>query len=79
MMNEIKTDMEAADAAMKKEREALKGMAESLEQFRSGTPDYKRLEEEIARRQANLATQVQLQKKDFLLREARVHYTVTRK
>lgn len=76
MMNEIKTDMEAADAAMKKEREALKGMAESLDQFRSGTPDYKRLEEEIARRQSNLATQVQLQKKEFLLREARVHYTV---
>lgn len=76
MMNEIKTDMEAADTAMKKERDALKGMAESLDQFRAGTPDYKRLEEEIARRQANLATQVQLQKKDFLLREARVHYTV---
>ncbi len=76
MMNEIKADMEAADAAVKKERDTLKGMVDSLEQFRSGTPDYKRLEEEIARRQADMATRVQLQKKEFLLREARVHYTV---
>lgn len=76
MMNEIKADMEAADGAVKKERDTLKGMVDSMEQFRSGTPDYKRLEEEIARRQADLATRVQLQKKEFLLREARVHYTV---
>jgi Skp family chaperone for outer membrane proteins len=76
MMNEIKADMEAADGVVKKERDTLKGMVDSMEQFRSGTPDYKRLEEEIARRQADLATRVQLQKKEFLLREARVHYSV---
>jgi len=76
MMNEIKADMEAADTAVKKERDTLKGMADSLEQFRPGTPDYKRLEEEIARRQADMATRVQLQKKEFLLREAQVHYSV---
>jgi len=68
--------MEAAEANVKKERDTLKSLVDSLEQYRAGTPDYKRLEEDITRRQADLATRVQLQKKDFLLREARVHYTV---
>jgi outer membrane protein len=49
---------------------------ERLQEFRKGTPDYKQMEEELAKRQADLQVQVQLRKNEFLQREAKIYHTV---
>ena len=75
MMEDMKADVERAEAQVQAEREAIRRLMERLEQFR-GTPDYKAMEEEDANRQGALAVQIQLQKKEFLQREARIYYTI---
>jgi Skp family chaperone for outer membrane proteins len=76
MMDDMKADVERAEAQVKSERETINKLAERLQEFRKGTPDYKQMEEELAKRQADLAVQVQLQKNDFLQREAKIYHNV---
>jgi len=77
-MAELQADVEGAETAVKKERDQLKALADRLTEHRSGSPEYKQLEEEIARLQSNMAVKVQLQKKEFLQREAKIYHTVYR-
>jgi Skp family chaperone for outer membrane proteins len=76
MMEDMKADVERAEAQVKAQREAINKLAERLQEFRKGTPDYKQMEEELAKRQADLAVQVQLQKNEFLQREAKIYHNV---
>lgn len=76
MMEDMKADVERAEAQVKTGRETIIKMAERLREFRKGTPDYKQMEETLAKRQAELAVQVQLQKTDFLQREAKIYHAV---
>lgn len=76
MMQQMQAQVEAAEQEVKKEREQLKQLAERLEEHRAGTPDYKQLEEQLARKQSDLNTKIQLQKKEFLQQEAKVYHTV---
>jgi Skp family chaperone for outer membrane proteins len=76
MMEDMKADVERAEAQVKSEREKITKQAEQLQEFRKGTPDYKQMEEELAKRQADLAVQVQLQKNEFLQREAKIYHNV---
>jgi Skp family chaperone for outer membrane proteins len=76
MMDEMKSDVENAEANVNRERETLRKLVEQIDGFRKGTPDYKSMEEEIARREADLSVKVQLQRKEFLLREAKIYHTV---
>ena len=75
-MEEMKTDVERAEAAVKQEREAITKLAEQLQEFRKGTVEYKQMEEQLAKRQADLSVQVTLTKNKFLQREAEVYYGV---
>jgi len=75
MMDDLKADVERAEAQVQAEREAIKKLTERLENFR-GTPEYKAMEEEVAKRQSDLTVQIQLQRKEFLQREARIYYNV---
>lgn len=76
MVNEMKADLDKAEAELRKERDSLKALNEQISELRAGTPEYKQREEEIARRQSDLAVRLQLQKKEFMQREARNYYTV---
>jgi len=76
MMEEMKSDVEQAETNVNKERDTLRKLVEQLDTFRKGSPDYKAMEEEIARKEADLTVKVQLQRKDFLQREARIYHTV---
>jgi Skp family chaperone for outer membrane proteins len=76
MMDDMKADVDRAEAQVKAERETINKLAERLQEFRKGTPDYKQMEEELAKRQADLAVQVQLQKNEFLQREAKIYHNV---
>jgi len=76
MMADMKADVQRAEARVRSERDAIRKLAERLKDFRKGTPDYKALEEELVKRQADLAAGVQLEKKEFLQREAKIYYNV---
>ncbi len=76
MMNDMKADVERAEADVNRERDTIRKLAEKLDDFRKGSPDYKAMEEEIARKEADLSVKVQLQRKQFLEREAKNYLTV---
>ena len=76
MMDDMKKDVERAEQAVRAEREAIRNLAERLKEFRKGTPDYRAIEEELTKKQADLSVRIQLQKKEFLQREAKIFYTV---
>lgn len=72
----MRRDVEAAEAQLKTERDALTKLVEQLDDYRKGTPEYKNLEEDLAKRQADLQLQVSMQKRNFLEQEARIYYDV---
>jgi hypothetical protein len=49
---------------------------EQLKGFNVGTPEYKKLEAEVAKAQGDFSVNAQLQKKDFMDREAKVYLQV---
>ncbi len=72
-MEEMRADVERAEATVQKEREAIQRLAEQLDQYK-GTRDFRAMEQEIADRQARLAVQVRMQQRDFLEREAKIYH-----
>jgi Skp family chaperone for outer membrane proteins len=75
-MEDMKADVERAEQQVKTERDAIQKLGERLQDYRKGTPDYKQLEEELAKRQADLSVMVTLQKNEFLQREAKIYHNV---
>lgn len=76
MMNDMKADVQAAEASMKKEVQAIRALTEQLkEDFKPGTSQYKKMEERVAQRQADMSVKVSLQRKEFLQNEAKIYHT----
>jgi Skp family chaperone for outer membrane proteins len=76
MMDEMKADVEGAEASVNKERDTVRKLIEQLDTYHKGSPDYNAMEKEIAEREANLTVKVQLQRKQFLAQEAKIYFTV---
>ena len=76
MMEDMKADVERAEQQVEKEKEEMKNSAEKLQEFNKGTPKLQQLEEELAKRQADLQVRVQLQKNQFLQQEATIYHNV---
>lgn len=76
LMEEMKGDVDRAQAEFKRQAEAINKDAENLANFRPGTPDYRAAEEEVVNRKSKLQGQMALQKKEFLQREAKIYYNV---
>src|SRR5262245_52835132 len=75
-MNEIKKDIEAFEGQIRAEQEALAKRGEGLKSFSPTSPDYKNLEEQLARAGSEMQVKVGLKKKEFLEKEARVYFDV---
>jgi Skp family chaperone for outer membrane proteins len=69
---DLKADAERKQAEFKTEADAVTQLGERLRELRHGTPDYKSLEAEVAKRQAELTAKVQLWKRDMARTEAKV-------
>ncbi len=78
MKEEMQGDVQRAEERVRNEREAIKKLQERLEEFKSGTENYRQLEKEIATRIADLNVLVTLQRKEFLQQEARIYFIVYR-
>jgi len=77
MKTEMKGDVERADEQVKAKREEIKRLVEQLEVHR-GKPEFKVMEEQIAKAQTDLNLQIALQRKEFMLREAKMYYDTYR-
>ena len=74
LMAEMQTDVQTAEAELKKKKEALAGLQKELKLHTVGTPEYAELEKRIAMAKAELAGSIETQKKVFVRREARLYY-----
>ncbi|MEY3204192.1 MAG: hypothetical protein RLZZ21_523 [Planctomycetota bacterium] len=75
-MDKMKDEVMAAENGLKGERDRINGLMEQLKGFNVGTPEYKKLEAEVAKAQGDFSVNAQLQKKDFMDREAKVYLQV---
>ena len=75
-MDKMKDEVLAAENSLKAERDRINGLMEQLKGFNVGTPEYKKLEAEVAKAQGDFNVNAQLQKKDFMDREAKVYMQV---
>jgi Skp family chaperone for outer membrane proteins len=75
-MDKMKDEVLAAENLLKAERDRINGLMEQLKGFNVGTPEYRKLEAEIAKAQGDFSVNAQLQKKDFMDREAKVYQQV---
>lgn len=73
-MEEMRKDVEAAEAQVKQKTDRIRQMAQQLDKMTKGTLEYKRLEQQITEEQTGLAIQVRKQKREFLEREAKVYH-----
>ena len=73
-MDGMKKEMEAAEGALKAERDAIQGKEEQRKQYKAGAPEFRQLDEEIARLKAEFNLKAGRIRKDFLEREAKVYY-----
>lgn len=74
LMDQMKADVEAAEKALRQERQEIAKMEEALQQFQPGSPDYKRRDEGITEAKAAFNLKATKQRKDFLEREAKIYY-----
>jgi len=75
-MADLEADMKRAEEVVRKERDTLRAMSEKLADYGAGTPEYKQLEEEIAKRTADLNVRFTLQRKEFAKTEAKIWHMV---
>jgi Skp family chaperone for outer membrane proteins len=76
MTDAMRLEVEAAEKNLSVERDGLQNLAKTIEQYKRGTEEYKRIEEELIKRQNDLQLKVNLQKKTFLEQEAKIYYTI---
>lgn len=75
-MDKFKDDVMQAENGVRGERDRINGLAEQLKNFNVGTPEYKKLEAEVAKAQGDYNVSMQLQKKELMDREAKIYLEV---
>jgi outer membrane protein len=78
MTEQMKVDVEAAEAQVKGENEELQRLAGSIKDYKAGTPEYKALDTDLTTRNAQLTARIRTQRTEFQQREAQMMYTVYR-
>ena len=73
-MDAMKKEMESAEGELKSERGQVQAREEQRTSFKVGSPEFKNIDEEIARLKAEFNLKAGRIRKDFLEREAKVYY-----
>ena len=74
-MEGMKTAMESADSQLKADRDAVASKEKMREQYQPASPEFKTLDEEIARLKAEFQLKAGKIRRDFMEREAQVYYS----
>jgi Skp family chaperone for outer membrane proteins len=69
----FKRDVEAMGKQFKSEQDAIVKSAEKLKSFNAGSPEYKKLEEQLAQQQSDLKVKAALKEKEFAERESKTY------
>lgn len=77
-MQTMRTRVEAAEAEVKKEQDAMKQMGEKLRLLDPTSAQYKQLEQDALRRQSELQIRVATQKRQFGEDEGRIFYNTAK-
>jgi Skp family chaperone for outer membrane proteins len=73
-MDGMKKEMESTEADLKAERDKIGQKEEQRNQFNAGSPEYKQMDEQLARDMSEFNLKMTKIRKDFLEREAKVYY-----
>jgi len=73
-MEFMKKDVDATENGLRQERQGIAKLEEQLQQLKPGTPDYKQLDEQIAKEKADFSLKASKQRKEFLEREAKIYH-----
>ena len=75
-MDGMKKQVEAFEAELRDRGKEIENLRARMRNYKAGTPEYKAIEEKIAKRAADGQVETQLKRKDFLEQEARIYYDV---
>ena len=75
-MELMKKDVANFENYVRGERDKIVKLTENLKDFNPGTPNFRNLEKQSAQLQSDLAVEMQLKKRDFMEREARLYYNI---
>lgn len=78
LVEDMRHDVEAAEADLKAAKEAIEKSAEKIDEYNRNSPEAKALEEDLAKRQADLQVQVNIQKRNFMEQEAKIYLSIYR-
>ena len=78
LVEQMRHDVETAEADLKTAKEAIEKAAEKIDDFNRNSPEARQLEEELAKRQADLQVQVNIQKRNFMEQEAKIYLSIYR-
>jgi Skp family chaperone for outer membrane proteins len=73
-MESMKKEMESTEAELKSDRDRLQQMEDQRGTFNAGSPEYKKLDEELARGMAEFNLKMKRLRTNFLEREAQAYY-----
>lgn len=73
-MEAIKADIQQAEKKLKTDREAIQSLEAQAKDYQPSSPEYKKLDENVARRKADFNIKADRTRKDFQEREAKVYY-----
>ncbi len=69
----FKVDVEKTGQQFKTEQDTIAKEAEGLQRYNAGSPEYKQLEEDLAKRQSDLRIKAKLREKEFAERESQMY------
>lgn len=77
-MEAMKNEVKAFEVVLRQKQEAINAEAEKAKQFQPGSPQYKEIEERVARMTNDLKLETGFKRKEFLEREAEAYFQVYR-
>ncbi|MCE9604162.1 MAG: OmpH family outer membrane protein [Planctomycetia bacterium] len=72
----LKQEIGGAEGTFMTEQKAMKEMVTRLQELKQGTPEYKQLEEELAKRDADMSLRINIMKKNFAEKKAKNYFDV---
>lgn len=73
-MSVLRSEASAVEQWAQREQETIKSLAEQLKDHQPGTATYNQLDDALVKRQKDFEAEIIKKRKDFLLREAKLHY-----
>jgi Skp family chaperone for outer membrane proteins len=74
-ISDIKKDIDAYQELLKQEQQKIRVEAEKASQFNPGTPEYKQIEEGVARMRVEQQLEAARRQKEFMEREAKAYFS----